>query len=170
MFFSSVYFLYHLPVKKPARSLPVFKELKEKFPNNYNLLFALANTFSDLRNFAEALKIAGVIEKQIQAGTPPFVPQLLTHYQQLMGRILFERGEYSAAAEYFQKALLIKAPYNARVRVWSYVRLEMIHDIRKERKQALEYYNRAMEVEGGEGAAQIEAKKYLDTPYVPPKI
>jgi hypothetical protein len=44
----------------------------------------------------------------------------------------------------------------------------MIHDARKERKQAEEYYSKALEVEGGEGAAQIEAKKYLNTPYVPP--
>ena len=43
----------------------------------------------------------------------------------------------------------------------------MIHDIRGERGKAEEYYSRALEVEGGEGVAQTEAKKYLATPYVP---
>jgi hypothetical protein len=44
----------------------------------------------------------------------------------------------------------------------------MIHDALKEREQAEEYYNRALAEEGGEGFAQVEARKYLDSPYVPP--
>jgi hypothetical protein len=43
----------------------------------------------------------------------------------------------------------------------------MINDIRKKRSQALEYYQKALEVEEGEGSAQIEANKYLKSPYVP---
>jgi hypothetical protein len=43
----------------------------------------------------------------------------------------------------------------------------MIHDIRKQRSQAQEYYSKALEVEGGEGAARIEAQKYLINPYIP---
>jgi Tfp pilus assembly protein PilF len=70
--------------------------------------------------------------------------------------------------EYFQNALKDTSFYNARVRVWAFVRLGMINDIRKKRKQAEEYYSKALEVEGGEGAAQIEARNYLNNPYVPP--
>jgi len=44
----------------------------------------------------------------------------------------------------------------------------MICDARKERKEAQEYYERALAVEGGEGFAHIQARKYLQTPYVPP--
>ncbi|MGD0021811.1 MAG: tetratricopeptide repeat protein [Smithellaceae bacterium] len=154
--------------KTPAKALPYARELKEKFPNNYNFLFALANILSDLRRFKEAFQIARQIERGIKGGIPPFVPQLQPRYNQLMGRILFIQGEYERAAEYFQKALKDTSPYNARVRVLAFVRMGMIHDARKEREQAEEYYSRALEVEGGEGAAQIEAKKYLDTPYVPP--
>jgi hypothetical protein len=44
----------------------------------------------------------------------------------------------------------------------------MIHDALKEREQAEEYYNRALAEPGGEGFAQVEARKYLDSPYVPP--
>jgi len=43
----------------------------------------------------------------------------------------------------------------------------MIHDIRQERKRAEEYYNRALEVEGGEGVAQVDARRYLKKPYAP---
>jgi predicted membrane-bound spermidine synthase len=43
----------------------------------------------------------------------------------------------------------------------------MIHDARKERVKAEEYYNKALVVGGGEGAAQVEARKYLKIPYVP---
>jgi len=46
----------------------------------------------------------------------------------------------------------------------------MIHDAHKERNQAEECYSRTLKIEDGEGIAQIEAKKYLKTPYVPPPI
>jgi tetratricopeptide (TPR) repeat protein len=154
--------------KNPAKALPFARELKEKFPNNYNFLFALGNILSDLNRFEEAFDVARQIEESIQAGIPPFVSQLQPRYNQLMGRILFTQGKYDSAREYFRKALQDTSLYNARVRVLAFVRMGMIHDARRERKQAKEYYSKALEVEGGEGAAQIEAKKYLNTPYVPP--
>jgi tetratricopeptide (TPR) repeat protein len=154
--------------KNPAKALPFARELKEKFSNNYNFLFALGNILSELCRFEEAFDIARQIERGIQGGIPPFVPQLQPRYNQLMGRILFSQGEYDRAEEYFQKALKDTALYNARVRVLAFLRMGMIHDARKKRKQAKEYYSKALEVEGGEGAAQIEAKKYLNNPYVPP--
>ncbi len=153
--------------KQPARALPIARELKAKFPHNYNFSFMLANTLSDLNRFEEAFAIARGIEKGIQAGTPPFVPQLQPRYDQLMGRIFFSKGDYAKATEYFQRALMDTSPYNARVRAWSFVRLGMIQDAYKERERAEEYYSNALEVEGGEGAAQVEARKYLKTPYVP---
>jgi len=154
--------------KQPAKALPFARELKEKFPNNYNFLFVLANILSDLHRFEEAFEIARRIGRSIQADIPPFVPQIQPRYNQLMGRILFTQGEYDKAEEYFQKALEDTALYNARVRALAFLRIGMIHDARKEREQAEVYYSKTLEVEGGEGAAQIEAKKYLNTPYVPP--
>ena len=162
---SSIYLNFE---KQPARALPFARKLKEKFPSNYNFLFALGNILSDLHRFEEAFDIAGEIERGIQGGIPPFVSQLQPRYNQLMGRILFTQGEYDRATEYFQMALKDTSLYNARVRVSAFLRIGMIHDVRKERKQAEEYYSKALEVKGGEGTAQIEARKYLDTPYVPP--
>jgi tetratricopeptide (TPR) repeat protein len=154
--------------KQPARALPIARELRKKFPRNYNFSFALANALSELHQFQEAFATAREIEKGIQAGTPPLVPQLQPRLNQLMGRIFFNEGEYAKASEYLQKTLKDKAPYNARVRAWALVRLGMINDVFKEREQAEEYYNRALAEEGGEGFAQVEARKYLNSPYVPP--
>ena len=154
--------------KQPARALPIARELRKRFPRNYNFSFALANALSELNQFQEAFATAREIEKGIQAGTPPFVPQLQPRLNQLMGRIFFNEGEYARASEYLEKTLKDRAPYNARVRAWALVRLGMIHDALKEREQAEEYYNRALAEEGGEGFAQVEARKYLDSPYVPP--
>jgi len=153
--------------KQPERALPYAQELSKRFPNNYNFSFVLGNTLADLHRSEEAFDIAREIEKNIQAGISPFVPKLQPRYNQLMGRILFNQGEYDSSIEYFQNVLNDTSFYNARTRVWAFVRLGMIQDIRKKRKQAEEYYLKALEVEGGEGAAQIEAKKYLKIPFVP---
>ncbi|MGO9137022.1 MAG: hypothetical protein ACLP9S_04015 [Syntrophales bacterium] len=155
--------------KQPARALPIARELRKRFPRNYNFSFALANALSELHQFQEAFTLSREIEKGIQAGTPPFVPQLQPRLNQLRGRIFFNEGEYAKASEYLEKTLMDRAPYNARVRAWALVRLGMIHDALKEREQAEEYYNRALAEPGGEGFAQVEARKYLDSPYVPPQ-
>jgi hypothetical protein len=60
------------------------------------------------------------------------------------------------------------APYNARIRASSLLRLGMIQDVRGQRKQAEDYYRRTLEVEGGEGVAQVDAKQYLKSPYLSP--
>lgn len=162
---SSVYTYYE---GQPTQALPIALELKQKFPRNYNFSFALANTLSELQRFTEAFAVAREIEAGIEAGRPPFIPQLQPRLDHLLGRILFNQGEYVRAADYFQKALVTTVSvYNARNRASALVRLGMIHDIRRERKQAEECYSRALAVEGGEGIAQTEAKRYLKTPYSP---
>jgi tetratricopeptide (TPR) repeat protein len=153
--------------RQPALALAMAVDLRERFPRNYNLSFSLAIIFSELGRFDEAYAIARDLEKGIQGGKPPFAPQLQPRYDHLLGRILFNQREYTRAGEYLQKALKDAAPYNARVRTSALLRLGMIHDVRQERKRAEEYYNRALEVEGGEGIAQVDAKRYLKTPYVP---
>jgi len=160
---SSVYINFE---KLPAQALAITLVLKERFPRNFNFSFSLANIFSELGRFDEANAIARDLEKGIQAGS--LAPQLQPRHDHLLGRILFNQGEYARAGEYFQKVLKDTAPYNARIRASSLLRLGMIQDVRRERKQAEEYYRRTLEVEGGEGVAQVDAKQYLKTPYLPP--
>ncbi len=154
--------------KQPERALPLAQELNERFPRNYNILFALANVNSELGHSEEAFSVARAIENGIQSGAPPYRPQLWSRYFQLLGKIHFDRGEYTKAADFFNRALQDNAPYNARVRAWALVRLGMICDVRQERNSAEEYYRKALDVGGGEGAAQVAAKQYLKTPYSPP--
>ena len=152
--------------KQPVKALTMAMDLKEKFPQNYNFAFALANTYSELYRFPEALAIAQELHKNIQAGKPPFIPQLQSRYDILMGRIFFNQGEYGQAAEYLQRVLKDTTLYNARNKAAALLRLGMIHDIRQERREAEEYYSKVLEIEGGEGSAQVEAKKYLHDPYL----
>src|SRR3989339_182168 len=100
---SSVYTYYE---GQPTQALPITLELKKKYPRNYNFSFALANILSELQRFAEAFAVAREIEAGIQAGRPPLIPQLQPRLDHLLGRILFNQGEYIRAAEYFQKALI----------------------------------------------------------------
>lgn len=151
--------------KQPARALPIIQKLKDTYPNNFNYSFALADNLSDLHRFDEAFNIAREIEKNIRLGIPPYIPQLRPRYDQLMGRILLTQGNYAKAEEYLQKALKDTAPYNARVRAWAYLQMGMISDARGERSKAEDYYFKTLNVKSGEGAAQIQARKYLKKPY-----
>ncbi|MDA8124552.1 MAG: hypothetical protein M0009_05110 [Deltaproteobacteria bacterium] len=159
---SSVYTYFE---EQPAKAVPITQALRERYPRNYNFAFALANTLSELHRFPEALVIAQELEKGIKAGQPPFAPQLQPRYDHLLGRILFNQGDYAAAWDRFQKALADTSIFNARNRVSALVRMGMILDLRGERKKAEELYAQALAVEGGEGVGQTEAKRYLKTPY-----
>ncbi|MGB9699994.1 MAG: tetratricopeptide repeat protein [Thermodesulfobacteriota bacterium] len=152
--------------KKYAKALPLAQALKEKYPQNYNFTFALANIFSELGQFAAAFGQAKEIEENLRALHSPYRPELWPRYYQLLGKIYFDQGHYEQAREYFNLALKDQAFYNARVRAWALVRLGMIHDVQKQRKLAEEYYQKALEVEGAEGLAQRTAQEYLNTPYV----
>jgi len=154
---------------KPEKALPFARELKDKYPRNYNFIFNLGNVLADLKRSTEALSVAGEIERGIRTGSPPYRPELQARYLLLMGRIYFGKGDYTLALDYFQKVIQDQARYNARTRAWAFVRLGMIADVRKDRKNAEEYYQKALDVEGAEGLAQVTAKQYLKTPYVPTK-
>jgi tetratricopeptide (TPR) repeat protein len=160
---SSVYINFE---KQPALALAMTMDLRDRFPRNFNFSFSLAIILSELGRFEEANAIARDLEKRIQVGS--LAPQLQARHDHLLGRILFSQGEYARAGEYFQKVLKDTAPYNARIRASSLLRLGMTQDVRGQRKQAEEYYRRTLEVEGGEGVAQVDAKQYLKTPYLPP--
>lgn len=153
--------------KQPARALPLARDLQRRFPQNYNISFALANVYSELHRFREALAIARELERSIASGKPPFVPQLKPRHDQLMGRIYFNQGDYARAEMSLLQSLQDSSEANARVRAWSHVRLGMIHDARGDRERARESYTLALNVEGVEGAAKAEARRYLAAPYVP---
>ncbi|KAF0157912.1 MAG: hypothetical protein FD159_1268 [Syntrophaceae bacterium] len=158
----SVYLNYE---KQPTKALPILQDMRNKFPNNYNFHFTYGVAMLEMRRFAEAEAIASQIEKNIRAGTPPFVPQLQPRYYQLVGRIHFKRGEYGRAESYFQKAIQDKSFYNMRTQARSLLYLGMIHDIRQERSYAADYYQRVLKLEGAEGSAKVDAKEYLKTAY-----
>jgi hypothetical protein len=77
--------------------LPIARELRKKYPQNYNFTFALANILSDLHQFEEAFAIARNIEGNIMVAKAPYVPLLWPRYYLLMGRIFFNQGEYDKA-------------------------------------------------------------------------
>jgi len=159
---ASVYLTYE---KQPAKALPLILELRKKFPGNYNFTFTHCVVLLELRRFAEAEAIAAQIEKNISSATPPYVPQLQPRYFQLMGRIYFNREQYGRAESFFHQAIRDDSFYNIRTKARSLLYIGMIHDIRLERKYAEDYYRRVLTIEGAEGAAQIEARKYLKEPY-----
>ena len=159
---ASVYLTYE---KQPAKALPIILELRKKFPGNYNFTFTNCVALLELRRFTEAEAIAAQIEKNISSATPPYVSQLQPRYFQLMGRIHFNREQYGKAESYFHQAIQDSAFYNIRTKARSLLYIGMIHDVRQERKYAEDYYRRVLKVEGADGAAQIEARKYLKEPY-----
>jgi len=101
---------------KPERALPIALELRKRFPRNYGFAFALASTLAEVRRFAEAFTVAAEIGEGIAKGVAPYVPQLQSRYDHLLGRIFFNQREYAKATEHFRKVFTDTSVFSVRTR------------------------------------------------------
>jgi tetratricopeptide (TPR) repeat protein len=157
--------LYAGPEEKYAEALRLGRDLLQRYPGNPDLYFATAHAASELGRFAEALEIARRIPRNIADGHPRFTAALLARYNQLMGKIYMDHGEYATALTFFQRAIQAPTPPRYRwVTAWAWTRSGMIHDLQGDREEALRRYRNTLAVET-EGIARDLARRYLETPY-----
>lgn len=156
--------LYAGSERKYTEALRLGEDLLRRYPGNPELYFATSHAASELGRFEEALEIARRVGQQVAAARPRFA-ELGARYNQLMGKIYMDRGDYATALAFFQRAL--QAPTPARYRwitAWAWTRSGMIYDVQGDRQEAVRRYQAALDVET-EGLAKDLARQYLETPY-----
>ncbi|MEK6719023.1 MAG: tetratricopeptide repeat protein [candidate division NC10 bacterium] len=157
--------LYAGPEEKYAEALRLGRDLLQQYPGNPDLYFTTAHAASELGRTGEALEIARRLSRNMAEGRPHFIPELSPRYNQLMGKIYMDHGEYATALTFFQRA--VQAPTPARYRwvtAWAWTRSGMIHDLQGDREEAVRRYRKALGVET-EGIAKDLARRHLETPY-----
>lgn len=157
--------LYAGPEEKYAEALQLGRDLLQRYPGNPDLYFATAHAASELGRTDEALAIARRLSRNMAEGRPHFTPDLSARYNQLMGKIYMDHGEYATALTFFQRAVQAPTPVRYRwVTAWAWTRSGMVHDLQGDREEALRRYRKALAVEA-EGIAKDLARRYLETPY-----
>jgi len=156
--------LYAGMEQKHAEALRLGWDLVRRYPGNPELYFSTANAASEVGRFEEALEIGRRVGQQVADGRPRFV-ELGARYQQLMGKIYMDRGDYSTALLFFQRALQIPTPSRLRwITAWAWTRSGMIYDLQGDRQEAVRRYQAALTVET-DGLAKDLARQYLESPY-----
>ncbi len=138
--------------------------LLDRYPNNPDLYFPLALSYSETGRHDDALSVARRVGARIEAGAPHFTREVLPRYEQLMGKIYMDMGEHATALRFFQRAIEHGNKPYAWVTAWAWTRSGMIYDLHGDRAEAVRRYRRALEVET-EGLAKEAAQEYLATPY-----
>jgi tetratricopeptide (TPR) repeat protein len=157
--------LYAGPEEKYAEALRLGRDLLQRYPGNPDLYFATAHAASELGRASEALEIARRMARNMAEGRRHFSPDLSARYNQLMGKIYMDQGEFAPAVEFFQRAIQAATPSRYRwVTVWAWTRSGMIHDLQGEREEAVRRYRKALAVDT-EGIARDLARRYLEAPY-----
>ncbi|MBI4841853.1 MAG: tetratricopeptide repeat protein [candidate division NC10 bacterium] len=157
--------LYAGPEEKYAEALRLGRDLLQRYPGNPDLYFATAHAASELGRTGEALEIARRLSRNMAEGRPHFTPELSARYNQLMGKIYMDYGEYATALTFFQRAVQAPTPVRYRwVTAWAWTRSGMVHDLQGDREEAVRRYRKALAVEA-EGIAKDLARRYLETPY-----
>lgn len=157
--------LYAGELEKYAEALRLGRELLQRYPGNPDLYFATAHAASEAGRFGEALEIARRVFRHMAGGRPRFGPDLQARYNQLLGKIYMDHGEYATALVFFQRALQAPTPLRYRwVTAWGWTRSGMIHDLTGNREEAVRRYRQALAVET-ESIAKDLARRYLEAPY-----
>ena len=156
--------LYAGSEQKYAEALQLGQDLLRRYPGNPDLYFATAHAASEIGRFEEALDIGRRVGQQVQEGRPRF-GELAARYNQLMGKIYMDQGDYAAALVFFQRALQAPTPPRYRwITAWAWTRSGMIYDVQGDRQEAVRRYQAALDVET-DGLAKDLARQYLETPY-----
>ncbi len=157
--------LYAGQEEKYAEALRLGRDLLQRYPGNPDLYFAAAHAASELGRTSEALEIARRVSRNLAEGRPHFTPDLSARYNQLMGKIYMDHGEYATALTFFQRAIQAPTPPRYRwVTAWAWTRSGMVYDLQGEREEAVRCYRKALAAET-EGLARDLARRYLDAPY-----
>ena len=157
--------LYAGQEKRYADALRLGRDLLQRFPGNPDLYFSTAYAASELGRVSEALEIARRVARSMDESRARFGPDLAPRYNQLMGKIYMDGGEYATALFFFQRAIQAPTPPRYRwVTAWAWTRSGMIHDLQGDREEAVRRYRQALAV-GREGLARDLAQRYLETPY-----
>jgi tetratricopeptide (TPR) repeat protein len=147
-----------------ADAVHLGQELLRRYPGNPELYFATAHAASEVGRFEDALEIGRRVGRQVQEGRPRFA-ELAARYNQLMGKIYMDRGDYAAALVFFQRALDAPTPPRYRwITAWAWTRSGMIYDVQGDRQEAVRRYQAALSVET-DGLAKDLARQYLEAPY-----
>ena len=147
-----------------AEALRLGQDLLRHYPGNPELYFATAHAASELGRFEEALDIGRRVGQHVQDGRPRFA-DLSARYNQLMGKIYMDRGDYATALVFFQRALQAPTPPRYRwITAWAWTRSGMIYDAQGDRQEAVRRYQAALDVET-DGLAKDLARQYLESPY-----
>jgi tetratricopeptide (TPR) repeat protein len=150
--------------QKYGDALRLGQELVRRYPGNPDLYFATAHAASELGRFEEALEIGRQVGQRVRDGRPKFA-DLDARYNQLMGKIYMDRGDYAAALVFFQRALQAPTPPRYRwITAWAWTRSGMIYDAQGDRQEAVRRYQAALTVET-DGLAKDLARQYLESPY-----
>ena len=147
-----------------AEALRLGQDLLRHYPGNPELYFATAHAASELGRFEEALDIGRRVGQHVQDGRPRFA-ELSARYNQLMGKIYMDRGDYATALVFFQRALQAPTPPRYRwITAWAWTRSGMIYDAQGDRQEAVRRYQAALNV-GTDSLAKDLARQYLEAPY-----
>lgn len=147
-----------------AEAVRLGQDLLRRFPGNPELYFATAHAASEVGRFEEALGIARRVGQQVAEDRPRFAG-LSARYNQLMGKVYMDRGDYATALTFFQRAVQAPTPLRYRwITAWAWTRSGMIYDLQGDRQEAVRRYQAALTVET-DGLAKDLARQYLETPY-----
>ncbi len=143
---------------KPRRAVPLLEDLMRRYPRNYLLPMELAQMWSDLGDKHQALAALDIAER---AARRRIAPERIAFAR---GTVQFWYGDLDDALANMRRAAAAAEDLGLNIGVLAWMRLGQIHDLRGERAEARQAYQRAIAFAPESDAAK-ESQRYLDRPY-----
>jgi tetratricopeptide (TPR) repeat protein len=150
--------------RQARKAIPLLDDLVKRYPRNFLLRFEQAEMYGAIGDKANALGSVEKIAELKRANAPGYarVPWEKIYYSQ--GNIRFWYNDLQQALEDLGKVTAGSAEVDLNTGALARLRIGQIHDMLRQRPQAVEAYKKAIAF-APEADAARESRRYLSSPY-----
>lgn len=150
--------------KKPEEALALLNGLINRFPRNYLFRLETVQMYSDLGDKGKALEALDKIEQLKRSGSAGYSSMPIEKVYFYRGNLLFWYKDFDRALDQMKRATNGAANLDAHTAVLAWMRLGQINDLIGQRKDAVNAYQKAIQVAPQSDVAK-ESRSYLSSPY-----
>ncbi len=150
--------------KQPEEAIPLVVSLIRQFPRNYLFRFELAQMYADLGNGDEAIEVLDEVDRLRREGAPGYARVKPEKIAYAKGNVQFWYRHLDDAIANLRVASAGADHLDLNTGVLAWMRLGQAYDLKGERSQAIQAYEKAI-AHAPDSELAKESKRYLRSPY-----
>jgi tetratricopeptide (TPR) repeat protein len=150
--------------KRPWSAMSVLYGLRRDYPRNYLLHLGEIYTLAEMRDERGAFAAVRALEQNHRDGAPGYAGLQAAKVEYTRGMIERRFGHLDQALESMNRVAASPVQTDGGMHLLAYEQLGIIHDLKGDRRQAVEAYRKAVDTAPSSRTAK-ESQRYLSRPF-----